>query len=246
MVTGASSGIGESFAAALARAGVDLVLVARRGELLEEQAGRLRGLGVGVEVLVADLTEDDGLRRACERARGVDLLVNNAGFGAFGAFEGVGVEEHRRQIGLNVTAVVELAHAALGGMAERGRGGILNVASVAAYVPSPGSAVYGASKAFVVSFSESLHAEAKGAGVHVTALCPGFTRTTEGEATGLMWLAREKVAAAGLAAVARGKARCVPGAQYRALLPVLALTPAAALRAASAALWRRAFATHAG
>ncbi|WP_460301433.1 SDR family NAD(P)-dependent oxidoreductase [Actinocorallia aurea] len=235
MVTGASSGIGESFARRLAGRGVGLVLVARRGEVLERLAAELGG----AEVLPADLTRPDDLARVCARASEVDLLVNNAGFGAFGAFADLPADDARRQVALNVTALMELTHAALGGMAARGSGGILNVASVAAYAPSPGSAVYGASKAFVASFTESLHVEAKAAGVHVTALCPGFTRTEDDAPTGLVWLAREKVAAEGLAAVARGKDRCVPGAQYRALLPVLALAPAALRRAGSGALWRR-------
>ncbi|ROO83282.1 hypothetical protein EDD29_0777 [Actinocorallia herbida] len=239
MVTGASSGIGESFARLLAARGADLVLVARRGEVLEALAAELRGRGVRAEVLAADLTLPDDLARVRARAAEVDLLVNNAGFGAFGGFAELPADDHRRQVTLNVTALMELSHAALGAMAARGRGGILNVASVAAYAPSPGSAVYGASKAFVVSFTESLHVEAKAAGVHVTALCPGFTRTEDGAPTGLVWLGREKVAAAGLAAVERGKDRCVPGAQYRALVPVLALVPAGLRRTVSGVLWRR-------
>ncbi|MDX6738989.1 SDR family oxidoreductase [Actinocorallia sp. A-T 12471] len=238
-MTGASSGIGESFARLLAARGVDVVLVARRGEVLQGLAEELRGRGVRVEVMAADLTDADDLARVCVRAAEVDLLVNNAGFGAFGSFVELAVDDHRRQIALNVAALTELTHAALGPMAARGHGGILNVASVAAYAPSPGSAVYGASKAFVTSFTESLHAEARASGVHVTALCPGFTRTDEETPTGLVWLARHKVAAAGLAAVARGKDRCVPGPQYRALVPVLALTPSAVRRAVAGALWRR-------
>ena len=124
-----------------------------------------------------------------------------------------------------MTALMRLTHAAAPSMVERGRGGILNVASVAAYAPSPGSSVYGATKAFVLSFTESLHAELKPAGVHVTALCPGFTRTEDDQPTGLLWMRRDAVARAGLDAVRRGRAMCVPGAQYKALLPVMKLAP---------------------
>ena len=145
-----------------------------------------------------------------------------------------------------MTALMRLAHAAASAMAGRGRGGILNVASVAAYAPSPGSAVYGATKAFVLAFSESLHAELKPEGVRVTALCPGFTRTEDDQPTGLMWMSRHAVAAAGLEAVGKGDALCVPGAQYKALLPAMRLAPRGLLRAASATLWSRAVKTHRG
>ncbi|GAA3197725.1 SDR family oxidoreductase [Actinocorallia longicatena] len=245
LVTGASSGIGESFARLLAARGVDLVLVARRAELLESLASELRAeCGIGVEVVPADLGRD--LAAVEERAAGVELLINNAGYGAFGAFHELGLDDQLAEIALNVTALTRLTHAALPGMVERGRGGILNVASVAAFAPAPGSAVYGATKAYVTSLTESLHAELKPRGVHVTALCPGFTRTEDDAPTGLMWMKRQKVADAGLKAVERGRAFCVPGAQYKALVPALKIAPRGALRSASAALWHRAFRTHGG
>jgi short-subunit dehydrogenase len=123
---------------------------------------------------------------------------------------------------------------------ERGRGGILNVASVAGFTPSPGSAIYGASKAFVASFSESLYAEVEGTGVHVTALCPGFTRTQDTAQREFLWLRRADVVREGLAAVEAGRAMCVPGAQYKAVMPLLRMAPRPLLRGAAKRVWRRA------
>jgi uncharacterized protein len=243
LVTGASSGIGESFARTLAERGTDLVIVARRGELLEGLAAELRDR-VKVEVMVADLT-DPGRRKAVEeRVADVDLLVNNAGFGAFGAFAELDLEVQLAEVELNVVALVRLAHAALPGMISRGRGGILNVASMAGFVPAPGSATYGATKAYVASFSESLHAEVRGQGVHVTALCPGFTRTDEDTPASLLWMRRADVARAGLDAVAAGRPISVPGAQYKAAMPLTKLVPRSLLRAGANRMWKQAASTH--
>jgi short-subunit dehydrogenase len=243
LITGASSGIGESFARLLAARGTGLVLVARRAELLTALAERLRERhGVAVEVVVADLTEPEALAGVEARLRDdpVDLLINNAGYGAFGAFGETSLDEQLRQIDLNIIALVRLTHAALPAMLQRGRGGVLNVASMAAFAPSPGSATYGATKAYVAAFSESLHAEVRAAGVHVTALCPGFTRTDETGSTGLLWLRRDDVARAGLDAVSAGRAICVPGPQYKAALPVLRVLPRQLLRTAAGRMWRQA------
>ncbi|MBG6087635.1 SDR family NAD(P)-dependent oxidoreductase [Actinomadura viridis] len=243
LVTGASSGIGVSFARSLAARGTDLVIVARRADLLDELARELvERYRVAVEVVAADLT-DPAERGEVERrlrADPVELLVNNAGFGAFGPFAEGALEEQLRQVELNVVALVRLTHAALPAMIERGRGGVLNVASMAGFAPSPGSATYGATKAYVAAFSESLHAEVAGKGVHVTALCPGFTRTDEASEAGLLWLRRADVARAGLEAVAAGRALCVPGAQYKAALPALRMAPRGLLRAAAGRVWRQA------
>lgn len=246
LVTGASSGIGESFARILAGRGADLVLVARRADRLDELARELvERYRVGVEVLAADLT-DPGERGAVEarlREEPVELLVNNAGYGAFGAFAELPLDDQLREIELNVVALVRLTHAALPAMVERGRGGVLNVASMAGLAPSPGSATYGATKAYVSAFSESLHAEVAAGGVHVTALCPGFTRTDEESAAGLLWLRRRDVAEAGLDAVSAGRALCVPGAQYKAVLPALRVMPRPLLRAAAGRMWQQAAGT---
>ncbi|MBO2450566.1 SDR family oxidoreductase [Actinomadura barringtoniae] len=243
LVTGASSGIGESFARLLAMRGTDLVIVARRADLLDELARDLvERYRVGVEVMAADLT-DPGERGAVEqrlRSEPVELLVNNAGYGAFGPYAESDLDDQLKEVDLNVAALMRLTHAALPGMIERGRGGILNVASMAGFAPSPGSAVYGATKSFVASFSESLHAEVAGQGVHVTALCPGFTRTDEESEPNLLWLRREDVARAGLAAVTTGRALCVPGLQYKAAMPALKLVPRPLLRAAATLMWKQA------
>ncbi|WP_067461458.1 SDR family NAD(P)-dependent oxidoreductase [Actinomadura macra] len=243
LVTGASSGIGESFARLLAARGIDLVIVARRADLLDGLARELvERYRVAVEVLAADLTdpvERDEVERRL-RAEPVELLVNNAGYGAFGAFAELPLDEQLAQIELNITALVRLTHAAVPGMVARGRGGVLNVASMSGFAPSPGSATYGATKAYVIAFSESLHAEVAAKGVHVTALCPGFTRTEDEEPANLLWLRRDDVARAGLVAVSAGRALCVPGAQYKAALPALKLVPRSLLRAAVIRMWQQA------
>ncbi|MDL4771774.1 SDR family NAD(P)-dependent oxidoreductase [Actinomadura xylanilytica] len=243
LVTGASSGIGESFARLLAGRGTDLVIVARRTDLLDRLARDLvERYRVAVEVIAADLT-DPVQRGAVERrlrAEPVELLVNNAGYGAFGPFAELPLGDQLTEIELNVTALVRLTHAVLPGMIARGRGGVLNVASMSGFAPSPGSATYGATKAYVASFSESVHAEVAAKGVHVTTLCPGFTRTEDDAPANLLWLRREEVARAGLDAVSLGRALCVPGAQYRAALPALKLVPRPLLRAAVNRMWQQA------
>lgn len=243
LVTGASSGIGESFARLLAARGTDLVIVARRADLLDGLARELvERYRVAVEVMAADLTDPRQRGEVERRLREepVELLVNNAGYGAFGAFAELDLDDQLREIELNVTALVRLTHAALPGMLRRGRGGVLNVASMAGFAPSPGSATYGATKAYVASFSESLHAEVIGKGVNVTALCPGFTRTSDDGEANLLWLRRDDVARAGLDAVAAGRALCVPGAQYKAALPALKIMPRTVLRAAANRMWQQA------
>jgi uncharacterized protein len=248
LVTGASRGIGERLARRLAADGSDLVLVARRAEPLQVLAATLRSAHqVSVEVLTADLASPAGLAaieaRLSDPARPVELLVNNAGLGVEGAFADLAAARAQEQIAVNVTAVVRLTRAALPGMLGRRHGGVLNVSSVAGFYPSPGAAVYGASKAFVTSFSESLAAELKGRGVHVTALCPGLTRTrardeaVSGPAA-LAWLDADKVAAAGLEAVAAGRVLAVPGAQYKSALSLTRVIPRAVVRSAATAVRR--------
>ncbi len=164
LVTGASSGIGERLARLLAAGGCDLVIVARRAGRLADLAAELRTAHhVQVEVLAADLTTPGGLRaaenRLADAGRPVELLVNNAGFGLPGSFADLAADGAEAQIRLNVLALVRLTHAVLPGMLQRGYGGVLNVSSVAGVLISPGGATYAATKAFVTSFSESLHAE---------------------------------------------------------------------------------------
>ena len=238
LVTGASSGIGRAVAVRLAAGGSDLVVVARRRDRLEELAQELSGAhGVKVEVLVADVTDPAQLATVEARLRSgtppVDLLVNNAGLGAQGDFADIPLDWQDGQIRLNVLAPVRLSHAALGGMLSRGRGGILNVSSIAGLQPMPHVATYAATKAYLSSFSHALHEEVRGQGVVVTALLPGFTRTEFHEAAGMSrsvvpgpaWMSADAVARAGLRAVARGRAQCVPGLGYRVVGAVAAFTP---------------------
>ncbi|WP_419996381.1 SDR family NAD(P)-dependent oxidoreductase [Streptomyces boninensis] len=242
LVTGASSGLGESFARLLAARGVDVALVARRAERLKSLADELHEQhGVRAEAMPADLTDPAQRAAVEERLRdgSCELLVNNAGYGAFGPYAELPLTDQLAEVELNAVALTRLTHAALPAMLRAGRGGVLNVASMSAFAPAPGSAVYGATKAYVAALTESLHAEMRAGGVHVTALCPGFTKTDD-SAGGLLWLRREAVARAGLEAVAAGRSRCVPGAQYKALVPALRLAPRGLLRAASRRMWRQA------
>ncbi|MCP3760570.1 SDR family oxidoreductase [Streptomyces sp. TBY4] len=228
LVTGASSGIGAEFAEQLARSGADLILVARRESRLKQLADRLtEQYGTGVEILALDLGDEEELQvaadRLADRDRPVDLLVNCAGYGSTGYFSELPREPELHQIRVNVLAPVVLTHAAIGAMQERRHGGILNVSSIVAGLPMPKSAVYGASKAFLGAFSESLHMEARASGVHVTTVRTGLVRTEFHEASGLdtsglpklAWLEPEQIVTPSLRAVAKGKAFVTPGAMNR-------------------------------
>jgi short-subunit dehydrogenase len=186
LVTGASSGIGLELARCFAAEGSRLILVARNTPALENLAGELRrDYKVEAIVLTADLSlpETPGKMFSELKGRGivVDVLVNNAGFGAHGLFSELPLQRQIELIQVNVTALTELTGLFLPGMVERHRGGVLNVASVAGFVAGPGMAVYFATKAFVLSFSEALAGELAGTGIKVTALCPGPTGTNFGK-----------------------------------------------------------------
>lgn len=180
LVTGASSGIGLAFARELARRGHRVLAVARRRDRLEALAREAAEQGGSIVPLVADLQTGEGLGSVVERIVGlgtVDLLVNNAGIATFGDFQHSSIEQEMGAIRLNVTAVLTLTHAVLGEMLKRRRGAIINVASVVAFQPFPHFAVYAASKAFVLSFSEALAEELKHSGVRILAVCPGAAKT---------------------------------------------------------------------
>ncbi|WP_137294943.1 SDR family NAD(P)-dependent oxidoreductase [Nocardioides dongxiaopingii] len=239
LVTGATAGIGHAFAVHLARRGHDLVLVARDAGRLEQVAADLRAAhGVEVEVLVADLVEPDQLARVearvADRERAVDLLVNNAGFGLKKRFLDNPVEAEEAMLAVLVTAVLRLSHAALGAMTERGSGGIINVSSVAAFLPR-GS--YSAAKAWVNSFSEWAANEYRAQGVTVMALCPGFTKTEFHErmevkrGDGFMWLDVDFLVERALKDYAKGRIISVPGAQYKTVIALTRLVPNRALQA---------------
>lgn len=215
LITGASSGIGEALARRLAAERRPVALVARRTDRLERLAGELRAAhGSEVQVLTADLTKPgagEALQAETER-RGivVDWLVNNAGFGTHGRFHELPVAREVEEIQLNVSALVELTGRFLPGMVERRRGAVMNVASVGGFGPGPFMATYCATKAFVLSFTESLAAELRGTGVHVLCVCPGFTRTefqqkvdtfdTESMPS-FVWMTADQVAEQAIAAV---------------------------------------------
>jgi short-subunit dehydrogenase len=190
LITGASSGIGEEFARQLAARGYNLVLVARRTDRLKALAAQLGPLAVRAEVEVADLQNPDLVQalpaRIAEHGLEIDLLVNNAGFGHYGAFAQSKLESEIGQIRVNVEALVTLTHELLPEMIERGRGAIINIASSAGMQPLPYEAVYAASKAFVLSFSEALHAETRGTGVSIVAVNPGPVPTEWQAVAGLV------------------------------------------------------------
>lgn len=245
LITGASSGIGEAFARRLARDGYALSIVARRADRLEALAKDLeQSHGTDVEVLRADLAQPEELARVEERLRAEplpDLLVNNAGFGTVGRFHELPLAREQEEIALNVVALVRLSHAALGPMVKRGRGSIINVSSMAGAVPGPFTATYGATKAYVTSFSESLSIELRETGVRVQALCPGFTRTEFQEAAGIdarklprfMWMSSEQVVEVSLDALGRDQVIVVPGALNRGAMAALGFIPRGGLRRVS-------------
>jgi short-subunit dehydrogenase len=180
LVTGASSGLGAEFARQLAARGSGLVLVARSADRLAAVAEELRARHrVTVTTVPADLSLAEDVSRvvAATAARRVDVLVNNAGFGSYGSFAGLDAAREHAEVMVNVAAAVDLAHAVLPSMLARRAGGIITVASTIAFQPSPQQAVYGATKAFALAFSEALWAETRGSGVRIIALCPGPTAT---------------------------------------------------------------------
>lgn len=235
LVTGATAGIGREFAHQLAAAGNSLVLVARDTGRLEEEAALLRSRhGVEVEVLSADLVDREQLalveRRLADTERPVDLLVNNAGFGLKGRFLDNDVDAEQAMLDVLVTAVMRLSHAALKSMSQRGRGGVINVSSVASFLPR---GTYSAAKSWVNSFGEWAHAEYKESGVVVTTLCPGFTKTEFHErmdvgrdsAPDFLWLDVDDLVREALSDHAKGKVFSIPGVQYKAIAGVTRVVP---------------------
>jgi short-subunit dehydrogenase len=241
LVTGASSGIGAAFAKALAARGHDLVLTARRTERLETLAAGLRQQhGCTVTVLGADLADPAASRTLCEdlgrRGLAVDWLINNAGYGVPGSFVGNDWHTHADFMRVLVQAPLELAWRLLPGMRERGYGRIVNVASLAGHVPgTAGHTLYAPAKAFLIKFSQGLALESRERGVHVCALCPGFTysefhdvtgtRTLMNKLPGFMWQNAEAVVAEGIAAVERGAAVHITGRVNRCIKSMFKLMP---------------------
>jgi short-subunit dehydrogenase len=233
LVTGPTSGIGHSFAVALAAEGHDLVLVSRDRSRLEAVGGQLSAAhGIAYEVLAADLADLEQTRRveARLRAEPFDIVVNNAGFGMQNTFEEHDVEAEQASLDVHVGAVLRLTHAALGPMLGRGRGDIVNVSSVAGYLPR---GTYAAHKAWVTSFSSWAGVRYRDRGVRVMALCPGFVRSEfhqrmHADLSGIppwMWLNSDDLVRHGLRDLRRGRAVSVPSLRYKTLAALARVTP---------------------
>jgi short-subunit dehydrogenase len=235
LVTGATAGLGLAYARRLAADGHDLVLVARDAARLDAVAAEVRSAtGRAVEVLGADLADRTALARVearlADSARPVDLLVNNAGFALRRPFIANDVDAEDRMLDVLVRAVLRLTRAALPGMVERGRGAVVNVASVAAWTPR---GTYSAHKAWVVAFTEGLWGAVAGTGVRVQALCPGYVRTEFHGRAGMdmrrlpsaAWLSADEVVAASLRDLRRDRVVCVPSRRYRLVVAVLRHAP---------------------
>ena len=255
LVTGASSGIGKAFAELLAEKGYALVLTARRRDRLDALAAALRDRhAIAVHTIAADLAEPDASAVIAgelkQRGLVVDVLVNNAGYGVPGSYVNVQWPDHSRFMQVMVTAVLDLTYRLLPSMIERGWGRVINIASVAGMVPSPaGHTLYGASKAFLIRFSEALSAENMPKGVNVTAVCPGFTysefhdvtgtRDKMNKVPGMLWLTAKDVAQEGYDAVMRGDPVVVNGRIYRLLVWLNGAMPRSVSRWVSGLAGRR-------
>ncbi|CAN5830521.1 SDR family oxidoreductase [soil metagenome] len=238
LITGASSGLGLELAELFAADGSNLILVARRAELLNDLAGRMSSrYGVRAEVLATDLSGTGAVEELESRVRQLDLqvdvLVNSAGFGARGAFAELPVERQISMLQVNITALTHLSRLFLPGMIERDRGGIINLSSLAGFLPGPNMAIYYASKAYVLAFSEALQEEVRGTGVTVCCIAPGPTETGFVEAAGLEGVRFFRLGAMSARPVARsgyrgfraGRALVVPGISNRAATLLLRLSP---------------------
>ncbi|KAF0187230.1 MAG: short-chain dehydrogenase/reductase SDR [Hyphomonadaceae bacterium] len=241
LITGASAGIGAAFAELMAQMGYDLVLTARREDKLRNLAAKLQqDWGANSIIVVADLSQigavDIILGEAKANGRTIDALINNAGYGLGGTFASTNWQDQADFVQSMLTAPTELAHKVLGGMRERGFGRIINVASLAGILPgSRGHTLYSAIKAFLIKFSQSLHLENLGTGVHVSALCPGFTYSEFHDVNGLreqvsklpnyMWLDAKTVAKLGYDAVEANKAVVVTGFANKVIAALAHLMP---------------------
>ncbi|MFI5620644.1 SDR family NAD(P)-dependent oxidoreductase [Streptomyces sp. NPDC051567] len=249
LITGATAGIGAAFARRLAAQGHHLVLVARDTRRLTEQATELHDRhGIEAEVLTADLSTDEGIaaveRRLGDRTHPVDLLVNNAGFGNKGRYLDVPMADELAMVKVHIEAVLRLTSAAAESMRARGRGGVINVSSVAAFLPR---GTYGASKAWVVQFTQGAAKDLAGSGVRLMALCPGFVRTEFHQRAGMgtgniprwLWLDADKLVAEALTDLARGRTVSIPDPRYKALMGLVKLTPRGVLGGVSSRTGRK-------
>jgi uncharacterized protein len=241
LITGASSGIGETFARTLAARGYDLILVARREDRLHTLAAQLSS--IHARVIAADLTTDAGcqlVEQAIRNCAHLELLVNNAGFGTLGRFWTAELHGQEQMHRLHVMATMRLTHAALAGMVERGHGGVINVSSVAAFGQSQGNVSYCATKAWINAFTEGLSLELRGiqSKVKVQALCPGFTLSEFHDALGVdrnniprfLWMQPEAIVSASLEGLERGDVIVIPGLVYKIGAAVMSHMPRAIAR----------------
>jgi short-subunit dehydrogenase len=253
LITGASSGIGVEFARQLAARGHGVFLVARREDRLRQLSEEIsRDHGVRAEVIACDLEDFAQCAalpaKVAETGLMVEVLVNNAGFSTVGDVH-VNPDRQLGMIRVNCDALVALTCAFLPAMTERGRGAVINVASMASFQPIPSQAVYAATKAFVLSFSESVHSEVRKTGVTVTALCPGpvdtefidkaFTKSKEQLGPGFVWASAESVARTGIEAAEKGKRVAIPGTGNRVVAVATQHTPHSVLLRGVAPVWRR-------
>jgi uncharacterized protein len=236
LITGASAGLGAEFARQLAGRGYNLVLVARRADRLQALADEVSATyQVGAEILAADLASEEGVQLVEERIRALDqleVLVNNAGFGTTGSLTKSDPQRQQEMVYLHVMAAMRLSQAALPGMTQRKAGAIINVASVAAFAPLPGTVNYHASKAYLVAFSTGLQNELRGSGVYVQALCPGYTHTEfhsagdlqrfkQERTPGFIWMNAPDVVRDSLNDLGSGRVVVVPGMLYKPLVALL-------------------------
>lgn len=225
LITGATSGIGKAFAERFAAMGYDLILTGRRKQIITEVARKLKKtFGIGVTVIIAELTHEKGISAvvsAIKKADRLSVLVNNAGYGIEGLFKNLHVQEHLDMMTVHMSAPMRFMHAALPGMIEQKNGIIINVASLGAFAPAPINGIYGGTKSFLIVLTESIHMEVRHHGVRVQALCPGFTHTDLhskmgvekklNKRKGVVWMSPERVTGISLKYLEKEKIVCIPG-----------------------------------
>ena len=239
LITGATSGIGRTFAGRFASMGYDLIITGRRKKIIDDTAREIsKRYGVTVTVVIAELSEEAGIRKvlaAIKKARTIDALVNNAGYGIDGIFIERKIQDHIDMITVHVNAALRLIHASLPGMISREEGIIINVSSLGAWTPGPINGIYGGTKAFLNIFTESLHTEVRKYGIKVQALCPGFTVTDFHKQMGVEekirnirffhWMKPEDVVNTSMKCLKKGKILCLPGIPNRLIRFAVGLIP---------------------
>jgi uncharacterized protein len=240
LITGASSGLGMCFAHRFARMGYDLIITGRRKDKLGLLAEELQNLyGISVQHILAELSDEKDVGKiisVVEKNENMMVLVNNAGYGSGQKFCSVDIETNLQMLQVHVIASLKLIHAVLPHMISRREGIIINISSLGAFTPAPGSSMYSATKLFLKSFTESLHLEVSGSGIKLQCLCPGFTHTDfhnrrasgdVGISGGILWMDAESVVEECLTALEKGKVVCIPGLVNRIMLRIVSLIPRA-------------------